>query len=253
MKTLFLNSVLFTLKDQAVRDNKYLMIFYTWLSKLVQNGGLTKDDFLLISIDERTLEFIKTTPKCLTYLLTELKCPWSFKIFPAPESLLDGMKIRYTPHDYKQDVFLYLDIDVLVMKSLKLITSQTENAKLYVCTEGTLRDPNYGADMSATDDPGYTSAIFMVTAPWVMEVLCRRVGELYADKGYYTLDQPFFNRAAYMMPRNDKLLTRLHSFNGHGYSKEDTVLLNCGGEPGNGQVHFEKIQEVLCLIDAGMF
>ena len=253
MKTLFLNCVLFTLKNEPVRENNYLLIFYVWLSKLVQNGGLTKDDFLLISIDERTIEYVRTTPKCLTYLLSELKCPWAFKIFPAPESLLDGMKIRYTPHDYKQDAFMYLDIDILVMKPLRSIVDQATPAKLYVCTEGTLRDPNYGADMSSTDDPGYTSAVFMVTAPWVMEVLCRRVRELYEDKGYYTLDQPFFNSAVYMMLHDNKLLTGLHSFNGHGYSKEHTVLLNCGGEPGRGDVHYEKIQEVCCLINAGMF
>jgi hypothetical protein len=253
MKTLFLNCVLFTLKDQEVRENKYLLIFHTWLSKLVQNGELTKDDFLLISIDERTIEYIKTTPKCLTYLLSELKCPYAFKIFPAPETLLDGMKLRYTIINFKQDAYLYLDIDVLVMKPLRSIVDQTAPAKLYVCTEGTLRDPNYGADMSSTDDPGYTSAVFMVTAPWVMEVLCRRVKDLYEDKGYYTLDQPFFNKAVYMMRHDNTLLTRLHSFNGHGYSKGDTVLLNCAGEPGKGDVHYEKIQEVCCLINVGMF
>lgn len=253
MKTLFLNCVLFTLKNQEVRENNYLLIFYTWLSKLVQNGGLGRDDFLMISIDERTLEYIKTTPKCLTYLLSQLKCPHAFKIFPAPETLSDGVKFRYEPHDFKQDVFMYLDIDVLVMKPLSLITSQTTPAKLYVCTEGTLRDPNYGADMSATDDPGYTSAVFMATAPWVQEVLFRRVHEVYRNAGYYTLDQPFFNRAGYQMPHDNKLLTRHHSFNGHGYSKEHTVLFNCGGEPGKGDIHYEKIQEVCCLINAGMF
>lgn len=253
MKTLFLNCVLFTLKDQEVRENKYLLIFYTWLSKLLQNGGLTKEDFLLISIDERTLEFIKTTPKCLAYILSELKCPYAFKIFPAPESLLDGMKIRYTTINFKQDAYLYLDIDVLVMKPLRSIVDQTTPAKLYLCTEGTLRDPNYGADMSSTDDPGYTSAVFMVTAPWVQEILFRRVHEVYRDAGYYTLDQPFLNRAAYQIAHDNKLLTGLHSFNGHGYSKGDTVLLNCGGQPGKGDVHYEKIQEVCCLINAGMF
>jgi hypothetical protein len=148
---------------------------------------------------------------------------------------------------------MYLDIDVLVMKPLKGMLDGLEAAKLYVCTEGSLTDPNYGADMSSSDDPGYTSAVFIATSPWVMEVLCRRVGELYEDKGYYTLDQPFFNRAVYMMPRNDKLLTRIHSFNGQNYSKDDTILLNCGGEPGRDKIHYDKIQEVLCLINIGFY
>lgn len=253
MKSLFLNAVLFTLKDKEVRENKYLQIFQTWLSKLVQNGGLGRDDFLLISIDERTIEYLKTHSGILSTLLSYLKCPYAFKIFPAPATILDGMKIRYTPHDFKQDAYMYLDIDILVMKPLRLIVDQTENAKLYVCTEGTLRDENYGADMSATDDPGYTSAVFVATAPWVMEVLCRRVNELYMDKGYYTLDQPFYNRAVYQMPHNNKLLTRHHSFNGQDYTKEYIVLLNCGGEPGRDKIHCDKIQEVCCLINVGFF
>jgi hypothetical protein len=253
MKTLFLNSVLFTLKDQAVRDNKYVLIFYTWLSKLIENGQLDKNDFLLISTDERTLEFIKTTPKCLAYLLSQLKCPYAFKIFSAPETLLDGMKIRYTPHDFKQDVFMYMDIDILVMKSLKDILYQTAHENLYVCTEGTLRDPNYGADMSATDDPGYTSALFMLTGKNIQNELFRKVHESYQDKNYYTLDQPFFNRAVYQFAHNNTVLTRVHSFNGHGWSKRDTVFLNCGGEPGNSSLHYDKIQEVLCYISVGLY
>jgi hypothetical protein len=252
MKTLFLNCVLFTLADQEVAENKYIPIFCTWLSKLIQNGGLGRDDFLLISIDERTIQHLKTNAGILGTLLSYLKCPYAFKIFPAPATLLDGMKIRYTAHDFKQDAYMYLDIDILVMKPLRLIVDQTENAKLYICTEGTLRDPNYGADMSSTDDPGYTSAVFMVTAPWVMEVLCRRVGELYEDKGYYTLDQPFYNRAVYMMPR-DSRITKYVSYNGHNYSKDDTVLLNCGGEPGRDKIHYDKIHEILCLINVGFF
>lgn len=253
MKTLFLNCVLFTPLYKEVKENKYIKIFQTWVSKLVQNGGLGRDDFLLISVDERTIEYLKTTSGILGTLLSYLKCPYAFKIFPAPKTILDGMKIRYTPHEFTQDAYMYLDIDVLIMKPLKGILEDTHPDKLYVCTEGTLRDENYGADMSATDDPGYTSAIFLVTGNHTQKVLFRRIDELYVPKDYYTLDQPFFNRVVYMMPRNDKVLTRVHSFNGHGYSKGDTIFLNCGGEPARDEIHYDKIQEVCCLINVGMF
>ena len=253
MKTLFLNCVLFTPVHKEVKENKYVPIFYFWLSKLIQNGGLGRDDYLLISIDERTIEFIKKNPGCLSALISQLRCPYAFKIFPAPNTILDGMRIRYTPHEFTQESYLYLDIDVLVMKPLKELLYSCTPEKLYICTEGTLRNPNYGADMSATDDPGYTSAIFLVTGNNTQKTLFSRVNEIYQDKNYYTLDQPFFNRAVYMMPRNDKLLTRLHSFNGHDYSKGDTVFLNCGGEPGRDQIHYDKIHEVICLINAGIF
>jgi hypothetical protein len=252
MKTLFLNCVLFTLADQQVRDNKYLPVFYTWVSKLIQNGGLGRDDFLLISIDERTIEYFKTNPGILGTLLSYLKCPYAFKIFPAPATLLDGMRIRYTPQDFKQDAYMYLDIDVLIMKPLKGMLDGLEAAKLYVVSEGSLTDPNYGADMSSTDGVGYTSGVMVFTAPWVQEVLFRKVGEYYRDAGYYTLDQPFYNRAAWGMPR-DSRLTKYVSYNGQNYSKDDTILLNCGGDVGDGKIHFEKIHEVICLINVGMF
>lgn len=252
MKSLFLNVVLFTLKDKEVRENKYLAIFQTWLSKLVQNGGLARDDFLLISIDERTIEYLKTTSGILGTLLSYLNCPYAFKIFPAPKTLLDGMRIRYTPHDFKQDAYMYLDIDVLIMKPLKGMLEGLEAAKLYVVSEGSLTDSNYGADMSSTDGVGYTSAVMVFTAPWIQEVLFRKVRELYRDAGYYTLDQPFYNRAVYMMS-HDTHLTKYVSYNGHNYSKEDTVLLNCGGEPGRDKIHYDKINEVICLINVGMF
>jgi len=45
----------------------------------------------------------------------------------------------------------------------------------------------------------------------------------------------------------------VHSFNGHGYSKGDTIFFNCGGEPGRDKIHYDKIQEVICLINAGLF
>jgi hypothetical protein len=252
MKTLFLNCVLFTLADQEVAENKYIPIFCTWLSKLIQNGGLGRDDFLLISIDERTIQHLKTNAGILGTLLSYLKCPYAFRIFPAPATLLDGMRIRYTPYDFKQDAYMYLDIDVLILKPLKGMLEGLEAAKLYVVSEGSLTDSNYGADMSSTDGVGYTSAVMVFTAPWVQEVLFRRVGELYRDAGYYTLDQPFFNRAVYMMPR-DSRITKYVSYNGHGFSKDDTVLLNCGGEPGRDKIHYDKIQEVLCLINVGFF
>jgi len=252
MKTLFLNCVLFTLADKEVAENKYIPIFCTWLSKLIQNGGLGRDDFLLISVDERTIEHLKTNSGILGTLLSYLKCPYAFRIFPAPATLLDGARIRYTPHDFKQDAYMYLDIDVLILKPLKGMLEGLEAGKLGVVSEGSLTDKNYGADMSSTDGVGYTSAVMVFTAPWVQEVLFRRVGELYRDAGYYTLDQPFYNRAVYMMPR-DSRITRYVSYNGHNYSKEDTVLLNCGGEPGRDKIHYDKIQEVLCLINVGFF
>jgi len=253
MKTLFLNCVLFTLKDMPVSENKYVRIFNIWLSKLIQSDSLTPEDFLLISIDERTIEHLRINPGILGSLLSFLKCPYAFKIFPAPASVLEGMKIRYAEHAFTQDVYMYLDIDILVLRTLKPLLEKTIPYQLYVCTEGTLRDPNYGADMSASDDPGYTSGIFMATAPYVQKLLSTKVLEVYGNKSYYSQDQPYYNKAVYMIKHNNLLLTPVTSFNGHGYNKDSTVFFNCGGNVADGEVHLSKIVDINCLINVGVF
>ena len=263
MKSLFLSCVLFTLADKPCSENKYIPIFNMWLSKLIQNGGLSKEDMLVISIDQRTIEHIKNTPGCLGTLLSKLQCPYSFKIFPAPATLMEGMRIRYHPQQYEKDVYMYLDIDVLVMKSLKMIANQTEPDKIYACAEGKLNDPNYGADMPAMVNQhyielggvglGFTSGIFIITSPTFQDALFHRVAKYYRDAGYYSLDQPFFNRAVHELPHNASLLYKHVSFNGHGYSKDDCVLLNCGGDVANGPIHYDKIVDVISMINAGLF
>ena len=242
----------------------YIPIFHMWLSKLIQNGQLDKNDMLNISIDERTIEYFKTNGGILATLLSQLQCPHIFKIFPAPATILEGMKIRYHPHEYTQDVYMYLDIDVIVMKSLKNLAISTTPGNIYVCAEGKITDPNYGADMpSPPPQPhymelggvglGYTSGIFLVNGRQHLEALFRRVHEYYRDAGYYSLDQPFFNRAVYDMPHDVRTLYKCVSFNGQDYSKVSCVLLNCGGDVADGPIHHKKIFDIICLINSGFF
>ena len=263
MPSLLLNCVLFTLKDRKVRDNEYVTIFYTWLSKLIQNGGLDKADKLVITIDERTIEYFKRLPGCLGVLLSKLQCPYVFKILPAPTTMLEGMKMRYHAYNFEQDAYMYCDIDVIIMKSLKTIISQTKPGRIYTCIEGKLDDPNYGADTPAIKHPhyielggvglGYTSGIFIVTATAFLEALFYRVHKYYRDAGYYALDQPFFNRAVHELPHDASLLWKHVTFNGQNYNKDTCVLFNCAGDVGNGFKHHEKIKDVLMMIDAGVF
>jgi hypothetical protein len=256
MPSLFLNCVLFTLSTQEVKDNHYILIFYTWLSKLIQNAGLTKDDFLMISIDKRTFDYIKTTPKCLNYLFQKIPCPHTFMIFPSPETMMEGMLMRYRQHSYQQDAYMYCDIDVLIRKPLRTVLDRTIPDKMYVVMEGDLRDPNYGADMIDAVGDGYTSGIWIMTGQKVYSAFLNCLHNHYKmDAKYYALDQPFFNRAVYELPPQNiirDVLTEHTSFNGHNYNKDTCVLLNCAGDVGDGAKHYEKIQEVLIMMDAGV-
>jgi hypothetical protein len=261
MRSLFLNCVLFTLSTQEVKDNAYILIFYTWLSKLIQNAGLTKDDFVMISIDKRTFDYIKTTPKCLNYLFHKMPCPHTFMIFPSPETMMEGMLMRYKQHSYQQDAYMYCDIDVIIRKPLRTFLERTIPDKMYVVMEGDLRDKNYGADMECIEftsdkNPGYTSGIWLFTGQEVYGAFLNLLHSHYKmDAKYYALDQPFFNRAAYDLPQRNiirDVLTEHTSFNGHNYNRDTCVLLNCAGDVGDGAKHYEKIQEVLIMMDAGV-
>lgn len=257
MPSVFLNCVLFTLKDRPVKDNKYILIFYTWLSKLIQNAGLTKNDFLMISIDERTFDYIKTTPKCLNYLFHKMPCPHTFMVFPSPATMMEGMLMRYNaPDTYQQDAYMYCDIDVIIRKPLRPVLERAMPDKMYVVVEGDLRDDNYGADMHRVSGDGYTSGIWFFTGGDLYREFKRLVNSHYKlNAKYYALDQPFFNRAVYDLPHQSiirDVLTEHTSFNGHNYNKNTCVFLNCGGDVGDGDKHYDKIQEVLIMMDAGV-
>ena len=61
MKSICLACVIYTLKDKEPKDNLYFNVFYMWLTMLIKNGGLEKDDILHIHIDSRSLEYLENT------------------------------------------------------------------------------------------------------------------------------------------------------------------------------------------------
>lgn len=257
MPSVFLNCVLFTLDGREVKENQYVRIFYIWLSKLIQNGGLTKDDMLMISIDKKTFDYISTSATSLNSIFCKLLCPHTFMIFPSPVTMMEGMQMRYEPHKYEQDAYMYCDIDVIVRKPLSTFLERTMPDKMYVVVEGDLRDANYGADMEGMEgNPGYTSGIWVITGQSICrEFLIRLHNHYKVYAKYYALDQPFFNRAVYDMSHRNiirDVLTEHTSFNGHNYNKDACVLFNCAGDVGDGLKHHEKIQDVLIMMDAGV-
>lgn len=261
MPSVFLNCVLFTLDGREVKENQYVRIFYIWLSKLIQNGGLTKDDMLMISIDKKTFDYISTSATSLNSIFCKLLCPHTFMIFPSPVTMMEGMQMRYEPHKYEQDAYMYCDIDVIVRKPLSTFLEKTMPDKMYVVVEGDLRDANYGADMEGIEftsdkNPGYTSGIWVITGQSICrEFLIRLHNHYKVYAKYYALDQPFFNRAVYDMSHRNiirDVLTEHTSFNGHNYNKDACVLFNCAGDVGDGLKHHEKIQDVLIMMDAGV-
>ena len=261
MKTICLSALLYTLKDQPVAENLYLNIFNIWLSKVIENAELNSNDALHIFIDSRTAHHINNTPNVLPILLSKLKCPVAFFDVPSPTTPLEGMMERYKMTNYSQDVYIYTDIDILILKPLSELAAATTEDKIYAAVEGTLEDPNYGAAMKqpipvcTPPIPGFSSGKFIITSKVLHNNFCNDIRGICDSSEYYTLDQPFFNKVIHSYHGNNKdfqLLTRYVSVNGHNYDKF-TILLDGMGNVGNGSIHYKKMTDLLCLISAGVF
>lgn len=262
MKTLCLACLVYTLKDKAVEDNLYLNIFYMWLAKVTQSGGLTKDDWIQIRIDKRTAEYFNEADTVLPLLLERLPCSYSILTFDPPASSLEGMMNKYVFTEYTQDVYIYCDIDILISNPFHTMLSQTEKYNIYLCSEGTLEDPNYSAGFPEGVDvtlPGFSAGKFMIRGKLLHQILFNTINNIcdYSSK-FYTVEQPFFNRAVYILfdagqPINNTLLTSYVSFNGDEYDKGKTVFNDLAGQAGDGLVHMKKVMDNMCLYVSGLY
>lgn len=261
MKSVCLSALLYTLKDREVEDNEYIEVFTAWLTKVIENAGLTSQDAIHLFIDTRTMEYISRAPTILPVLFTRVRCPYYICKFDPPATALEGMMHRYDLTNYTQDVYMYTDIDILVMSPLRRLVEMTEENRIYVATEGSLEDANYGAAMRqpipvcTPPMPGYSSGKFIITSKDLHTKFSSDVKAVCDGTNYYTLDQPYFNKVIHSYHVNNKdgeLLTKYTSLNGHGYSK-DIILLDGMGEVGNGRVHLRKMMDFLCLTAVGMF
>jgi len=253
--SLCLDVILFTLKGKPIKDNKYVTIFNMWLSLCWKNSGLTGRDLLYIKIDSETYEYLK---KDLVFvgLQKAAPCPVQIEICPPPANLQEGMMMKYMPIHYAQDVYMYCDIDILIVKPLTSLTGAMKPNTIYVHPEGPLTDPNYGAAFTEEElgeltktNPfplGYSAGKYSIYGKGLYRDLMASVTRLFDEnpKLHYTIDQPFFNKAVHMGPYtvNEAMFNRATiSQNYHFYSRDTTVLLDAMGIPGDGDFHFEKL------------
>jgi hypothetical protein len=195
-------------------------------------------------------------------------CPCNIKIilYERPATILEGTMFRYTVHDYKEDIFMYCDIDVFILKSLPIFTEALKEDTLYIHSEGSLGDMNYGAAFSEQElanlsgSAGFNSGKFLIRGKDLLKHFFNLVQILYAnckEKNFLCLDQPYFNKAIYLMKieqLNIELLSSNQttiSCNGRNYKKDTTVLFDMLGEAGNGTFHYTKISKIFILFQAG--
>ena len=264
MKSISLSCLLYTLKDKEVKDNLYLDIFYVWLGKVIQSGGLRENDLIQLDVDSRTCDYLENTQTVLPVLLEKLPCSFSTIIVEPPSTILEGMMKRFNIIDYSQDIYLYCDIDILISNSLHTLIDTLNDNTLYLCKEGHLYDENYSAGFSDTIEnktmPGFSSGKFIITGKGLHYSFFTMINSICDySTDYYTKDQPFFNKAIYMIPRDKvsvdiNLLTEYVSFNGNDeYDKNKTIFNDMAGNVGDGKSHATKIMNALALYLVGFY
>jgi hypothetical protein len=259
MKSICLTCLIYTLKDRDVKDNQYINIFYIWLAKVIQSGGLTSRDSLYIIMDQTTIEYHNNNNTVLSVLLDTLQCPFSIVSVDPPETQLEGMMNKYINIDYKDDVYIYCDIDILISNTFKSMISDMNDNTIYVCKEGLLCDKNYseGFTYESNDLPGFSAGKFIILGKELRDSLFKTINDLcdYSTK-FYSVEQPYFNRAIYNHPVeyiNTDYLEQFISFNGHLYEKTRTVFNDVAGEPGDGKKHLDKMIQSICLYYIGFY
>jgi hypothetical protein len=217
-------------------------------------------------MDSETYEYLK---KGIVFmpLLNAAPCPIKLVLCPPPVTLQEGMMMRYIPVEYEQDVYMYCDIDVLIIKPLRLLTEAIKPNTISVHPEGPLTDPNYGAafteeELAAFTETrpfplGYSSGKYIIHGKGLYRGLMDSVSRLFDENPtlHYTIDQPLFNKAVHTGPYTvDEVLFNRNtvSQNYHMYSKGTTVLLDAMGIPGDGDFHLEKLIQFYILGASGL-
>jgi len=229
-------SVIFSLND--AKKNEYIYCAMIMLSSLIKSGTLGPDDTFYLMVDFDTAQVIKKIP---LFSKAELI------IVPKPESISDGMTIRYTLHKHINITgkdCVYIDCDMIcIKKTLFKIASNT----IMVYPEGNSTDTNYCGDRMLKCSYGFTSGFFAFNAvSTVFHFFDSLVDTIKSsDRSYYSLDQPYFNfhleTFSYLI---QKMAPNIVSFNGHN-NQQTAHFINCCGDPGDGPFHFQKMLSMI--------
>lgn len=227
-------SCIFTIDN---KPNEYVYMFMILYSSLIKNKSLTNEDSYYILCDKDSAKLLSDIPMLQNVRLVTL---------PKPASLLEGMLWKYQLYKYvdivDKDCF-YIDVDMICIKETHF---KLHSDKFYVYPEGKPNDSNYCGDMVLKMPYGYTAGFFGYNCgPSVVQTFESLLAsaDLSQPKKYYTLEQPYFNKAL-----DDKTVTIMPpyvlSFNGLT-NKGTAHFINCCGDPGDGPLHFTKMLQYI--------
>lgn len=241
-------TVLFTLSDKDPSQNTYIKIFQLWISQLIKKSNVKR---CVVLLDTRTLDFIADSFILNKYLLKKAKFKIDFMKFESPKTLLDGMIHKYSIFDYYEDFLMYCDVDLFIYKELSFLDIP-KTASLFLHAEGPITE--YAEAFTETmksrfikpGAKGFSAGKFVICGKTIRDLLFQKIHEMNNRQHFYTIEQPFFNKAIYSLIDtiniNANFITPPKiSNNCRDFDEQTTVLVDFQGQPGDGAFHLDKI------------
>ena len=238
-----------------------------WVLCLYKTNALNENDMLLLILDEHTKKHLE----CET-ILPKLISNINFIILPPPKTLLEGCMWKYNALTkdlltyYNKDILFYCDIDVIFNKSFKNITDNMIPENIYIQEEEvenfTSRIYSDGIPIEEKNEfircvpsiKGISAGKFIIYGmSLALDIFNRIIEYNKLETNYYTLEQPFFNRAIYNFLCIEKKIPILYVMNNHVIrynniiTNSSAIMIDCCGEPGKGIQHLNKVLNILCL------
>jgi hypothetical protein len=260
-------TTLFTLGAKNPMENKYIDMFYIWLSYLKKYSGLGPNDCVGLIVDEDTMDVLNSR-ELSGYISQDAPFSIEISIMMRPVYLKNGLSERYNKYHFtqftKHDLHLYLDIDCLCIKNIHGFFSHfnTENS-FFAIAEGDMKHPNYRGDLLTAEEtdgfPGFSAGWYAWTNTPGQEEFFATVlngSREWTGKPFYTVDQPFYNRELflYMTKQKQKDFTvcvldeKIVAVNPLIYSPlAEAYFVNFPGEPGVANCHYDKMLGYMCM------
>ena len=252
-------TVLFTLVGKDPADNRYVEMFYIWLTHLLKNGGLVEGDKICVLIDSPTIDFINADGN-IGFILNTCRVSIEFWLVRQPSTPSEGMVQKYNIEDVPaivSDCSLYLDLDIVVKAPLTPVRQLIPDT-IAVVKEGNIYSDDYAGKVLPREPgkegyPGFSAALFAFSVGETVREFMRSVkGDCLAqDPPFYTVEQPFFNKYMYEMFINKErpffIIPEKIVSNNDMTPSDSVVFVNYCGDPGNGPRHLVKMIVGMCI------
>jgi hypothetical protein len=252
-------TVLFTLVGKDPAENRYVEMFYIWLTHILKNAGLVAGDKICVLIDKPTIDFLNVENN-IGFILSTCRISIEFWLINQPNTPSEGMVQKYNIEDVPaivSDCSLYLDLDIVIKAPLTPVRELIPDT-LAVVMEGNIYNDDYGGKVLPRQPekegyPGFSAALFAFSVGETVREFMRCVkGDCLAqDPPFYTVEQPFFNKYLYQLfidrERPFFMIPKKYVSNNDMAPSDSVVFVNYCGDPGNGPMHVVKMIMAMCM------